>query len=64
MYFYREINSRDLDRYITGHWGEDQFRDEEPESEEDEDDSVCQNGNACNHPYCPEHSDDVAADIY
>lgn len=50
-----EINSRDLDNYITGHWGEDQFRDEEPEQEEIEDDSECLNGNACEHPNCPEH---------
>jgi hypothetical protein len=53
----REINSRDLDNYITGHYGEDQFRDEEPE-EEIEDDSICTNGNDCDLPNCPEHGDD------
>jgi hypothetical protein len=54
----REINSRDLDNYITGHYGEDQFRDEEPEEEEIEDDSICSNGNACDLPNCPEHGED------
>jgi hypothetical protein len=48
-------HDRAMDRYITGNWGEDQFRDDEPE-EEIEDDSECLNGNACEHPYCPEHN--------
>ena len=26
-----ELNKQDLDNWITGHWGEDQFRDEEEE---------------------------------
>jgi hypothetical protein len=51
------INSRDLDNYITGHWGEDQFRDDEREKDEVEDDSVCMNGNDCEHPNCPEHGE-------
>ena len=28
--------SRDLDRYITGNYGEDQFKDEEEEDDEDD----------------------------
>lgn len=31
----REIDANDLDRYITGNWGEDQLRDEEPEELEE-----------------------------
>lgn len=58
---YGEINSRDLDNYITGHYGEDQFRDDEPEEEAVEDDSICLNGNGCDVPNCPEHGDDQAA---
>jgi hypothetical protein len=54
-------HDRALDRYITGNWGEDQFRDDEPETDEIEDDSICTNGNACDHPACPEHGDDIAA---
>jgi hypothetical protein len=29
------MNSRDLDNHITGHWGEDQFRNETPEIEDE-----------------------------
>lgn len=29
------INSRDLDTYITGHWGEDQFRNEPGNDDDD-----------------------------
>jgi len=54
------LNSRDLDNYITGHYGEDQFRDDEPEVEEIEDDSLCLNEN-CDQPSCPEHGDDISA---
>lgn len=31
----REINSRDLDNWITGHYGEDQFRNERSEVEDE-----------------------------
>jgi hypothetical protein len=56
------LNTRDLDNYITGHWGEDQFRDEESELEPfDDEDSICANGNACDIPNCPEHGDDQDA---
>ena len=54
------FSARDLDNYITGHWGEDQFRDDEPE-QEIEDDSICQNGDDCDALNCPEHGDDQAA---
>jgi hypothetical protein len=30
---------------------------EEVADDEQEDDSVCTNGNACDHPCCPEHGD-------
>ena len=33
----RDLNKADLDNYITGHWGEDQFRDQP----EDDDDDTC-----------------------
>lgn len=42
---YGQINSRDLDNYITGHYGEDQFKDDEPEDEE----------------VSPDQGDDIAA---
>jgi hypothetical protein len=62
MGYYGEINSRDLDNYITGHYGEDQFRDEYPEEDiAPPDDSVCLNGNGCDIPNCPEHGDDQDA---
>ena len=48
-------HDRAMDRYITGNWGEDQFRDNEPIDDED---SICANGNACDNPNCPEHGDD------
>lgn len=32
----REINSRDLDNWITGHYGEDQFRQEDADAEWEE----------------------------
>jgi hypothetical protein len=55
------INARDLDNYITGHWGEDQFRDDYPEEDIcPPDDSECLNQN-CDQPACPEHGDDIAA---
>lgn len=36
-----EINKVDLDNYITGHWGEDQFRDDESDLPEPEQCSEC-----------------------
>lgn len=30
-----ELNARDLDNYITGHWGEDQFNNEIPEDDKE-----------------------------
>ena len=53
-------HDRAMDRYITGNWGEDQFRDEPPETDEIEDDSLCLNEN-CDQPSCPEHGDDISA---
>jgi len=37
----RDLNKADIDNYITGHWGEDQFRDQpedegQPEKTEDD----------------------------
>ena len=32
----RDLNKADLDNYITGHWGEDQFRDEPEDDEQPE----------------------------
>jgi hypothetical protein len=37
----REINKHDLDNYITGHYGEDQLRDDDEMEDEDECFSVC-----------------------
>ena len=55
------LNSRDLDNYITGHYGEDQFRDDVPEEDiAPPEDEACLNKN-CDQPNCPEHGDDIAA---
>jgi len=42
----RDLNKADLDNYITGHWGEDQFRDEPEER-------VCPDCGG-DHAFCPE----------
>ena len=58
------INARDLDNWITGVYGEDQFRGAyEPIGDDicpPETTDVCLNGNDCDQPYCPEHGDDTA----
>jgi hypothetical protein len=55
-------HDRAMDRYITGNWGEDQFRDDYPEEEDiaPPDDTLCLNED-CDQPNCPEHGDDISA---
>lgn len=54
-------HDRALDRYITGNWGEDQFRDDTPEEDIcPPEDADCLNKDR-DQPSCPEHGDDIAA---
>jgi len=51
-----QINRNELDRYITGNYGEDQFRgmEDEPEEEIENCRSICCNAEVSStlHPYC------------
>jgi len=39
---------------MTEHWEKEDEKDEEDEPNDD--DLICMNGRACEHPHCPEHS--------